>query len=137
MCDHKEIVRKFYGAIWNNADKAIISELLSENFSFRGSLGLIQHGHAGFITYMDFIRNALGEYRCEIVDMVAEGNKVYARIRYSGIHQGDLFGYSATHARLEWDGVAAFTFADGSILEIWVLGDIHCVMKQLAKYVGD
>lgn len=135
MHDHKETVRKFYDAIWNKADKTIIPELLCEDFAFRGSLGLMQRGHAGFANYMDLIRSALGEFRCEIVDMVSEENKVYARMLYSGIHQGELFGYAATHARIKWDGVAIFTFSDGRISELWVLGDVHGVMKQLARYV--
>jgi len=135
--DHKVTVRKFYEAIWNNADKTVIPELLDESFAMRGSLGLVQHGHKGFSSYMDFIRGTLGEYRCDIVEMVAEGNKVYARMLYTGIHRGELFGYEATHTKLKWDGIAVFTFAGDKIAEIWVLGDVHSVMQQLARHVSD
>jgi predicted ester cyclase len=115
----------------------MIPELLHENIAFRGSLGLMQHGHAGFAGYLDFVRQALGDYRCKIVDMVAEGDKVYARMAYSGVHLGDLFGYAATNAKLKWDGVAIFTFADGKIVDLWVLGDVHNVIRQLARHVDD
>jgi steroid delta-isomerase-like uncharacterized protein len=135
MPDHKKTVQKFFDAIWNNADKAVIPDLLQEDFSFRGTLGHMQRGHEGFALYMDFIRRALGDYHCEIVDMVAENDKVYARMLYSGIHRGELFGYAATHGKIKWDGVAIFRFSDGKIAELWVLGDVHSVMKQLARYV--
>ena len=135
MPNHKETVQKFYDAIWNNDDKSIIPELLSEEFSFRGSLGLTQRGHKGFALYMDFIRGALGNYRCEIVDMITEGDKLYARMLYSGVHKGELFGYAPTHGKLKWDGVAVFTFENGKIAELWVLGDVHSVIKQLARYL--
>ncbi|HSI23501.1 MAG TPA: ester cyclase [Methylophilaceae bacterium] len=137
MQNHKEIVRNFYDAIWNNADKTVIPDLLTEDFLFRGSLGLMQRGHDGFANFMDQVRAALGEYRCDIVDMAAEGNKVFARMLYSGVHRGDLFGYAATHARIKWDGVAIFTFRDGKISELWVLWDVNDVMKQLARFVMD
>ena len=137
MQSHKEIVRKFYDAIWNNADKAVIPDLLTEDFLFKGSLGLMQRGHDGFANFMDQIRAALGEYRCDIVDMIAENDKVYARMLYSGVHRGDLFGYAATHAKIKWDGVAIFTFSDGKISELWVLWDVNDVMKQLARFVMD
>jgi len=137
MQSHKEIVRKFYDAIWNNADKAVIPDLLTEDFLFRGSLGLMQRGHSGFANFMDQIRAALGEYRCDIIDMAAENDKVFARMLYSGIHRGDLFGYAATHAKIKWDGVAVFTFSDGKISELWVLWDVNDVMKQLARFVMD
>ena len=137
MQSHKEIVRKFYDAIWNNADKAVIPDLLTEDFLFKGSLGLMQRGHDGFANFMDQIRAALGEYRCDIVDMITENDKVYARMLYSGVHRGDLFGYAATHAKIKWDGVAIFTFSDGKISELWVLWDVNDVMKQLARFVMD
>lgn len=137
MNNHKAIVRQFYDAIWNNADTTIIPELLCEDFAFRGSLGQQQRGHAGFAQFMAFIRAALGNYRCEIIDMVAEDDKVYARILYTGIHRGELFGYAPTNAKLKWDGIAAFTFRDGRIAELWVLGDLHSVMKQLSRHVAD
>lgn len=137
MQGNKETVRKFYDAIWNNADKTVIPELLTEDFLFRGSLGLMQRGHIGFANFMDQIRAAIGEYRCDIVDMVAEDERVCARILYSGIHRGDLFGYAATHGKIKWDGVALFHFRDGKIAELWVLWDVHDVMKQLARYVMD
>jgi predicted ester cyclase len=135
MAQHKETVRKFYDAIWNNADESVIPELLDENFSMRGSLGPSHRGHKGFRLYIDFIRNALGNYRCEIVDMVEEGDKVTARMQYCGIHQGELFGYAPTHGKIKWDGVALFTFSGDKIIEVWVLGDVHSVIKQLSRYL--
>ncbi|MEZ0225138.1 MAG: ester cyclase [Methylophilaceae bacterium] len=137
MQNRKETVRKFYDAIWNNADKTVIPDLLTEDFLFKGSLGLMQRGHAGFSNFMDQVRSAIGEYRCEIVDMVAEDNKVYARMLYSGTHRGELFGYAATHGKIKWDGVAIFTFSDDKIAELWVLWDVNDVMKQLSRYVMD
>jgi steroid delta-isomerase-like uncharacterized protein len=137
MQNRKETVRKFYEAIWNNADKTVIPDLLTEDFLFRGSLGLMQRGHHGFANYMDQVRNAIGEYRCEIVDMVAEEDKVFTRMLYSGVHRGELFGYAPTLGRIKWDGVAIFTFHDEKITELWILWDVNDVMKQLARYVMD
>jgi predicted ester cyclase len=69
--------------------------------------------------------------------MAEEEDRVFARILYSGIHRGDLFGYAATHGRIKWDGVAIFRFRDSKIAELWVLWDVNDVMKQLARYVMD
>lgn len=137
MNDHKATVQKFYETIWNKADKSAIPELMHEDVTFRGSLGLANRGHAGFANYIDFVCSALGDYHCKVVDMVAEGDKVFARMHYSGMHKGELFGYAATNAKLKWEGMAAFTFSDGKITDIWALGDVHSVMKQLSKYVMD
>jgi predicted ester cyclase len=137
MRDHKNTVRKFYEAIGNGIDQTVIPEMLDEQFSFRGSLGLVKRGRYGFSAYMAFVRGALGEYRCEIVEMVAENDKVYARIRYSGVHRGELFGYQPTGIKLNWEGMALFTFADGKITELWVLGDVHSIMQQLSRHLDE
>jgi predicted ester cyclase len=137
MHDHKNTVSKFYEAIGNNIDQMVIPEMLDEQFSFRGSLGLVKRGRHGFLAYMAFVRGALGEYRCEIVEMVAENDKVYARIHYSGVHRGELFGYQATGIKLTWDGIAVFTFIDGKIAELWVLGDVHSIMRQLSRHLDE
>jgi len=137
MNELKVKVRSFYEDIWNKADKSLIPELMHEDVSFRGSLGQMQRGRSGFSLYIDFVRSALDEYRCHIVDMVAEDNRVYARMEYSGKHCGDLFGYAPTYANIKWEGVAVFSFQDGKICDIWALGDVNGVMKQLARYIMD
>jgi steroid delta-isomerase-like uncharacterized protein len=137
MHPHKEIVRKFYEAIWNNDDKAIIPELLCEDFAFRGSLGKMQYGHADFATYLDLVRESIQNYRCDIVEMIQEDDKTFARIHYSGIHYGDFLGYAPTNATLEWNGAAVFTFRDEKIADLWVLWDIQGLLKQLAQLIQE
>ena len=134
---YKDTVRQYYEAIWNQNDRQLIPELLHQDIKFRGSLGQMQYGHADFENYLDFIRHALGDYHCEIIDMVAEENKVYARMSYTGIHHGDLFGFAPTYAKLKWEGIASFIFIDDKIAELWVIGDVQAVLKQLAKHVGE
>lgn len=137
MSIHKDIVRKFYGAIWNNADKTIIPDLLCDDFAFRGSLGKMQYGHTDFATYLDLVRESIDNYRCDIVDMIEEGERVFARIHYSGVHHGEFLGYDPTHAKLEWAGAAVFTFRDGKISDLWVLWDIQGLLKQLAQHIEE
>jgi hypothetical protein len=43
-------------------------------------------GHAGFAEYVDMVHQALGEYKCIIEELVAEHNKVFAKMNFTGIH---------------------------------------------------
>jgi len=128
---HRAIVETFYEEIWNKHDKSKIPKLLQEDFSFRGSLGQVRHGHAGFAVYVDFVHEALGDYRCEIQEMIAESNKAFARMLFSGIHRAKFFGYQPTGKRVEWAGAAVFTFHGEKISALWVLGDLHDLLQQL------
>jgi len=131
MSYEKEQVRKFYELIWNNYDKETIPEVLDESFKFRGSLGSEKQGHAGFIEYLDMVHAALTDYRCEINELVSEGSKVFAKMKFSGIHQGEFMGVNPTGRKLVWDGAALFKFKNGKAVSLWVLGDIESLKAQL------
>lgn len=124
-------VRKFYDIIWNQHNKRVIPEVLAEEFMFRGSLGQEKHGREGFAEYLDMIHKALGNYECQILEIVCQQQKVFARMRFSGIHQNELMGYAATGKHLVWEGAALFQFTEGLVTDLWVLGDIKTLESQL------
>jgi len=131
MSHEKEQVRKFYEVIWNKHDKEAVPEILHESFKFRGSLGFEKQGHAGFIEYLDMVHAALGDYKCEIKELVSEQSKVFAKMQFSGTHQGEFMGVNPTGRRLAWDGAALFYFNKGKAVSLWVLGDLESLRAQL------
>jgi steroid delta-isomerase-like uncharacterized protein len=126
------LVRAFYEEVWNRADEARAREILSDALAFRGSLGSDRSGADGFIAYLREIHGALGDYRCTIEDMIAAGQRVAARVRFEGVHRGPLLGIAATGRLVGWRGAAFFTIAAGRIAEIWVLGDVEALRRQLS-----
>jgi steroid delta-isomerase-like uncharacterized protein len=119
-----KLVEAFYERIWNQGDEQAVSELLAEDFSFRGSLGMELRGREAFVEYIRSIRTALADYRCDILECVAEGHKAFAKMRFSGIHVAPFRAYAATGKPVEWLGAALFHLRDGRIAEVWVLGDL-------------
>ena len=130
---HKEQVRKFYGVLWDEHDKDEIPSVLHEDFTFRGSLGQEKRGHKGFAEYVDMVHAALGDYRCVIEELVSESNKVFAKMKFTGIHKGEFNGYPPTQKRVTWSGCALFTFIGNKVSDLWVLGDLTSLEKQLEK----
>ncbi len=128
---HKEQVRRFYEILWNAHDKDAIPSVLHENFTFRGSLGQEKRGHGGFAKYVDMVHKALGDYRCIVEELVSEGNKVFAKMTFTGIHQDIFMDYSPTLQRVSWNGCALFTFDGERIADVWVLGDLKNLEEQL------
>ena len=128
---YKEQVRKFYEVLWDAHDKAAIPSVLHENFTFRGSLGQEKRGHSGFAEYVDMFHKALGDYRCRIEELVSEGDKVFAKMTFTGIHRDEFMGYAPTYKRVSWAGCALFTFKGKRIAGVWVLGDLKSLEEQL------
>ena len=133
----KDQVRKFYNVIWDEYNKDEIPSVLHRDLTFRGSLGQEKKGHEGFIEYLDTLHKALGGYASFIEEMVEEGNKVFAKMTFSGVHKDEFMGYAPTHLRVSWKGCALFTFKDGLASDIWVLGDLKNLEQQLMRNEED
>ena len=131
MATHKEQVEKFYRVLWDEHNKDEIPSVLHEDFTFRGSLGQEKRGHSGFAEYVGMVHEALGEYRCVIEELVSESDKVFAKMKFTGIHQGEFLGYSPTQQRVSWSGCALFTFRGDRVSDVWVLGDLQSLAQQL------
>jgi steroid delta-isomerase-like uncharacterized protein len=128
---HKRQVRRFYDEIWNRPDTSVIPEILTPSVTFRGSLGLVTNGHAEFANYVRSVTNALADYRCDVENLIAEGDQAVARMMFSGIHRAAFLGVPATGRRVAWAGAAFFTFQGGLVNDLWVLGDLHNLHQQL------
>ena len=63
------------------------------------------------------------DFRNTVEEMVAEGDKVAARLTYRGTHRGEILGVAATGRRVRYSGMALFSFQAGRIRDAGVLGD--------------
>jgi predicted ester cyclase len=78
------------------------------------------------------VRHAFSTYRCEVLDLVGEGPRVAARIRFSGRHDAGPFLDAPPSGRLlSWEGVGFFTLEAGRIRDLWVMGDMLGLLGQL------
>jgi steroid delta-isomerase-like uncharacterized protein len=118
------LVQAFYERIWNAGDLSASNDLLAEAFLFRGSLGVEHRGRDAFNDYVRSIRTALSNYLCDILDCVAEEDRAFAKMRFSGLHVADFRGFAPTGKPLQWHGAALFRFDKNHIVELWVLGDL-------------
>ena len=129
----KKQVRRFYEVLWDAHDKEAIPSVLHDDVTFRGSLGQEKKGHEGFAEYVDMVHNALGNYKCIIEDLVEEGDKVFAKMSFTGIHKDEFMGFSPSQKRLTWKGCALFTFKGDRVSDVWVLGDLKSLEDQLRR----
>lgn len=117
--------------MWNKFDKRVFPAILDPEISFRGSLGQTKRGYAELGEYVDFVRRAFPDFHNEIVETISEGDKTFARLRYTGTHQGEFFGIAPTGRKIEYAGAAVFTIKNGKIAKVWVLGDLYGLLEQL------
>ena len=131
MSLEKALVETFYFEVWNKKSFVKAQEILSEDFTFRGSLGDLKKGIDGFWNYVESVHNALSNYQCIIEEMVISDKQIAAKMIFKGIHKNTFFGIEPTNKMIQWYGAAFFKFSDKKITELWVLGDVDSIKTQL------
>jgi predicted ester cyclase len=118
--DTKGVVRRLIADVMNGGRLEAIDEL------YRPSPA---QGARRWITPF---RRAFPDVHMEIVELIAEGQKVVGRFRCSGTYLGPWNGRPPTGRRFEnVDEVYIFRIADGRIAEAWGLEDTLSRLRQL------
>jgi predicted ester cyclase len=127
-----ELVVAFYAELWNHWDDAAVDEVLDEDFTFRGSLGIATRGREEWRGYRDLIRASSSDFHNHIETLVVEGDRAAGRLLYTGTHDGALAGVPPTGRRFSYAGAAFFRARGGRLVDAWVLGDLAGLRAQLA-----
>ena len=130
------LVSAFYARVWNAGERSALDDLVTDDFHFQGSLGAPVIGRDAFWGMVSFVRGALSDYHCTIVDCVSEGDRAFARMRFAGTHTGPFRGHEPSGRRVEWQGAALFTFTGERISALWVLSDTAALDAALAGSAG-
>jgi steroid delta-isomerase-like uncharacterized protein len=131
LASNKVLIERYYDKLWNLWDLGIVEEIVAPDVRFHGSLGVAVEGAEGFRRYVQLVRDAFPDFHNTIEDLVAENDRVAARLRYTGTHSGPLFGVAPTGKQIEYAGLALFHIKNGRIVSGFVLGDLNGLMRQL------
>ncbi len=74
---------------------------------------------------------AFPDFHHEINDMVAEAEKVTARVTLTGTHEGEFMGIPPTGNKIEYTAFLTARFSDKRIVELWGVADMMTLMQQL------
>ena len=128
---NKSVVRRYYEEMWNRWDLSLAEDLLAPDLRFRGSLGTEAEGIRDFCRYARTVWLAFPDFHNEIVEMVAEGDLVVARVAFSGTHRGDVLGFGARGRHVRYEGIAWIRFEGTLIAEVIVMADREGLLGQL------
>jgi steroid delta-isomerase-like uncharacterized protein len=129
--ENKAIARRGYEAINQNnldaLDEVVAPDITDQDPAPGQALGL-----EGVKQWFSSMHTAFPDFRMNVEDMIAEGDKVVARVRLSGTHQGEFMGIDATGNRVTITGIDILRVnADGEIMERWGNFDDLGMMQQL------
>jgi steroid delta-isomerase-like uncharacterized protein len=127
---NKAIVSR-YQEIYNSNQLDALTEVVSEDLLTPKIMPGYGDGVEGGRNIHNTTLIGMPDWRTEIEDLIAEGDKVVARIRMTGTHTGDFYGIPATGKRVEFTGIYIVRIANGKIIEHWGEEDAVSLLTQL------
>jgi steroid delta-isomerase-like uncharacterized protein len=126
------LVRRFYDELWNAWRLDLADEIVARDLEFRGSLGATAAGREEFLRYVEAVRSAFPDWHNRVEELIVAGDRVVARLTWTGTHRGEFAGIAPTGRVVEYVGAALFRTAGGRIAEAWVVGDTHEFWRSLS-----
>ena len=133
---NRHLIERYYYELWNPWRFDLADQFLSPSVKFHGSVGVGVEGVDGFRSYMRLIQSAFPDFHNTIEEMVAEGDRVAARLSYRGTHSGVIFGVEPTGRTIQYDGLAHFRIGGGKIAEGYVLGNVTHLLGQMGIQIA-
>ena len=117
--DGAAFVRRWFEEVWNKKRPEAVDEMLAEDGVGYGLPGGEIRGPAAFKEYQKALVSAYPDLRVTVEDTIVEGDRVAARCRVTGVHQGEGLGIAATNQPVDFTGMLMLTVKDGKIVEAW------------------
>jgi len=114
--ENKELVRRYNEEIWNRHNLEKFDE-------FVGGDVPLEHVQQ-FLT-------AFPDVQITIKDLIAEGDKVVARLYATATNTGPFAGQPPTGKKVEIHSIRIYRIADNKIVETWAMQDRLGLMEQL------
>jgi predicted ester cyclase len=133
---NKAAVRRCWEEAWNMGDVTLLDELYSPDSVHHFGAKPARFGPDQRAAMVKAWRIAIPDYHCHIEDLVAEGDLVVMRLRFTGTHSAAplaISGRAATprNRTFEESELLMFRFRDGKILESWATWDRLSFLEQL------
>ena len=129
--DNKASVRKAYQAVNQQNLSSFIDEFIDPHQVDHSAPPGLPGGIEGARQFAGMFLTAFPDMHFTVEDMIAEGDKVVARITMSGTQQGAFMGIPPTGKHVAWTAIDINRVAGGKSVEHWMEMDALVLMQQL------
>jgi len=129
---NKTIVARFNKDFIECGDINAFNEIIDHSFINQTAPPGIPTGPEGVLYFFtQFLKPAFPDLKVEILQQVAEGDKVTTHKKFHATHQGEFMGIPATGKKVEMEVMDILRLKDGKFVEHWNLLDWQQVIGQL------
>jgi predicted ester cyclase len=132
---NKAVIRAFVES-WNSGDFERLGNLVDEACTLTVSGQTMSMGPSSTRQIAEYWRSAFPDWRFELLDLIAEGEKVVAYMPYTGTQTGPALDIPATGRKVRVSEIVIFRVVGGKIVEAWEVYDEYWMRRQLGVLPG-
>ena len=138
LAANKELVRRLFEDGFNQGDLDVVGEIMAPDAVTHDPIILdAPTGPDAIRGGIELIRTAFPDFHVEILDLVAEGDRVASFLRMSGTNSGSYRRGAATNRYGTMRAFFVWRIADGRIVESWGAADRFQFFQQLGILPSD
>lgn len=123
--------RRFAEEVVNSQQLDLVYELFAPDYTNHAAPPDLPKGPEGERIFAGMFLAAFPDAHLAIEDIIASGDIVATRTRYSGTHTGDFMGIPATGKAFSVGCMNFFRVRDGKIVDNWSQFDMLGLLQQL------
>ena len=131
--DNKEIVRRFNKEVIEQTNYETFRELMHDRFVNHTAPPAANGPDGQWHTFSQILKPAFPDLVVDILDQVAEGDKVVTRKMIGGTHLGKLFDIEPTGKVIRIDVIDIVILKEGKYFEHWGINTLQQVMAVLKR----
>jgi predicted ester cyclase len=129
--DNKALVRRFYEEVINKKKTAAIDEFIDPNHVDHAAPPGIPGGIEGAKQTITMYLTAFPDLHFTVEEMIADQDKVVARITATGTHQGRFMSIPPTGKQVTVKAIEIIRIAGSKFVEHWMELDALGLLQQL------
>ena len=128
---HKAIVQRFIQDVFNRQDPRATTDTCARTYLWHGGPLGEARGLTAYANVLAAFFIAFPDIHLEVLDMIAEDDRVVLRFIMRGTHLGDFQGIAPTMKRVIGGGTSTYRMLDNRIAEEWWQGDVLTLLQQI------
>jgi predicted ester cyclase len=130
MADDKTRVRELFEVVINQGRIDQVEEYFAADYVDHGPMGDVP-GIEAFKAVVTAWRAAFPDVRCEVRNLIQEGDLLAWTVHTTGTHTGDGMGFPATGRRVETVSANVGRIRDGKAVEHWSEQGMLATLQQV------
>ncbi len=132
---NKQIIQNFIQVVWNGRDLSALKDFWAEDCVNHAMSGTNNRGlealHSYHDSFFDDFFSAFPDIQIEIVQQVAEGDRIATYIISKGTHRGAFYGIPPTGKSVSTSVIRIDRVQAGKIVEHWSVSDAAGLVQQI------